>query len=163
MLLFAALAIAPSGLQAQRRQASAYGYNASYQSQVIRRIPRSADEHRFRSQRYFSDKGIFYQEVPRGYIIVPAPVGLRMDRLPRGAQKIGRGRDAIYFSQGNYYVQVPRSKVYEVIPNPNRRAAYGSGRNAPDRSRGYGDRYNNDRYPDRSRNDYRDDRDRSRK
>ena len=107
--------------QAPPRHAPAYGYHRnSPPEQVIRRMPRAAEEHRFRGQRFYSHQGIFYREVSRGFVITQAPVGLRVARLPRGAQKVGRGRDAYYFSQGNYYAQAPRSKVYEVIPEPGR-------------------------------------------
>lgn len=162
--VFAALAVAPASLFAQRgnsygRQAPpahapAYGYHAGNQNQVIKRLPRGAEEHRFRGQRLYSDRGIFYREARRGkgFVIVPAPVGLRVGRLPRGAQQIGRGRDAYYFAQGNYFARVARSNTYEVIPAPRRQGGYGYS------NRGYSDRGRDDRrYDDRRDDDRRDD------
>lgn len=160
LFVLAALAMSPAGLHAQRgyaygNRAPAYGYSTNHQ--VIRRLPRGAEEHRYRGQRLYSDQGIFYREARGGFIIVPAPVGLRVGRLPRGAQQIGRGRDAYYFAQGNYFAQVARSNVFEVIPAPRSGAACGpngqvySNRGYSDRE--YDDRRNDNRWEDDQRND----------
>ncbi len=146
MLAITLLTINPSELPAQRgndrgqaqhtspRNESAYGHRRAWPpEQVIRRLPRSTEEHAFRGQNFYSHRGIFYQEVPRGFVITRAPVGLRVARLPRGAQKVGRGRDAYYFSQGNFYMRLRGQKIYEVIPEPGR-----SGWRSPRGSRALG-------------------------
>lgn len=175
LLTFLTLSISASDLMAQRRgntgatcppAGQGYGYqnqgprgSSQYQNNrgrdgFVRNIPSSAQRHKMGRDVYFSHRGTYYQQVRRGYQIVPAPVGLRVRVLPRGARMIDNGRKPVFASRGSFFQYVPRYDVYEVIREPRGVDDRQYDRNEDrgrDRGRSDDYSYDNNRGPSRNR------------
>ena len=62
---------------------------------------------------YFVSQGVYYERRGRNYVVVKAPVGLRVAALPAGyvVKRVGPRR--YYFVGGTYYVK--RGNQFEVV------------------------------------------------
>ena len=149
MIMFGLIAftVSPTMVSAQRDYSyNSYGSNdyygnvystnsgkkykrAHYQGQFVRRLPQNAERFRMGQQKIYSKRGVFYKKVRRGYVVIPAPIGLHVKRVPNNARRIDIGRSTYYEANGTYYLDVPRRRYYEIVPRPTRRARQVSGRN----------------------------------
>jgi hypothetical protein len=71
-----------------------------------------------RDRHFFYRGGVFYDRGPRGYVVVTAPIGARVDVLPRGYRIIRHNRLRYYLFGGIYYRFLPRERVYVVVNAP---------------------------------------------
>lgn len=70
----------------------------------------------FGSLIYFFLEGIFYREVPTGYIVTPAPIGARIPVLPPAAALVTIGGKPYYTYSGIYYQRMKEG--YVVVQQP---------------------------------------------
>ena len=66
---------------------------------------------------FFFLDGIFYKKNPNGYVVTPAPIGVRVPALPPTAVIVNNNGRRVYSYSGVYYQQVPEG--YIVIQQPN--------------------------------------------
>jgi hypothetical protein len=67
---------------------------------------------------YFHHHGVFYKKGPKGYVVVRAPIGARLNVLPEGFVTVHVGKVPYYRYYGTYYVYDPDEKVYVVSELP---------------------------------------------
>ncbi|MEM1142876.1 MAG: DUF6515 family protein [Pseudomonadota bacterium] len=82
----------------------------------VGRLPGNPQALRFNSTNYAYHRGRFYVVTESGYQGVYPPVGIRVDDLPDGAQRVGRQADKTYLHQGVYYRRVVGG--YQVVSVP---------------------------------------------
>ncbi len=80
-------------------------------------IPTGAVNLRWNSQAYYYRNGAFYRAMGKGYVVVSAPIGIRVRTLPIGFSKMRiRNRNVFYYN-GTYYSKT-ESNEYEIINPP---------------------------------------------
>jgi len=67
---------------------------------------------------YYYYQGVFYEPNPYGYIVVGAPIGARVDRLPYGYASFGLGSRRYYHVNSTYYIYDDRDRDYIVVEKP---------------------------------------------
>lgn len=65
------------------------------------------------ADRYYYDEGIFYTGTPDHYVVVEAPVGVIVYRVPSGYERVVIDGDVYYTYRDVYYRHVRRG--YEVV------------------------------------------------
>lgn len=76
---------------------------------------------RIQHRRYFYFGGIFYQRLAvGGYVVVEAPVGAIVDRIPSCCEEMSMGRDMYYRMNNTYYRRIasrqyPNGFGFEVV------------------------------------------------
>lgn len=73
-----------------------YGYH-------VRNLPRQAVPVRFRGTLLHYHSGLFYRPFGNSYIIIQAPIGIHIRRLPRAWFRFVVGTRAYYYYYANYY------------------------------------------------------------
>jgi len=80
----------------------------------------------FRGLSLFFNNGVYYRPHEHGYRVVAAPIGVRINALPRGYAELYVGRMPYYYYCGTYYrnyggyyevVRPPVGALVESIPN----------------------------------------------
>ncbi|MGH7967221.1 MAG: DUF6515 family protein [Limisphaerales bacterium] len=66
---------------------------------------------------YYYDQGVFYENSPSGYVVVPPPVGAVVTSLPPGPEALAAGSQVYYYAGGSFYVQRPEGG-FVVEPTP---------------------------------------------
>ncbi|MDP4207228.1 MAG: DUF6515 family protein [Bacteroidota bacterium] len=93
---------------------------------VVSYAPAASVALNFRGLSFFFNNGVYYRPYERGYRVVGAPVGLRINALPRGCVELSVGRMPYYYYCGTYYrnyggyyevVRPPVGALVESIPN----------------------------------------------
>lgn len=79
-------------------------------------LPRGYSEVRVGRDRYYTQRGVFYQRGPRGYVVVRAPRGAILRTLPPHYTRIYVG-SAVYYRYGEVYYQ-PVRDGYVVVDAP---------------------------------------------
>ena len=79
-------------------------------------LPRGYAEVRAGRDRYYTQRGVFYQHGPHGYFVVRAPRGAFVRTLPPRYTRIYVGR-SIYYRYGDVYYQ-PMRDGYVVVDAP---------------------------------------------
>ena len=79
-------------------------------------LPRGYSEVRVGRDRYYTQRGVFYQRGPRGYVVVRAPRGAIIRTLPPHYTRIYVG-SAVYYRYGDVYYQ-PVRDGYVVVDAP---------------------------------------------
>ncbi|NNF26434.1 MAG: hypothetical protein HKN73_04320 [Gemmatimonadetes bacterium] len=69
-----------------------YGAGVSAGVHVVHHLPRGHVSFVYRGHRHYFDGGRFYRRQGRGYVVVAAPRGAFLPRLPRGGRSYRRGR-----------------------------------------------------------------------
>ena len=84
---------------------------------VVVTLPRDRARVLVGGREYFYSGGVFYKSAARGFEVVKAPVGARIQALPAGAVEVHVGIGPLFVYYGNYYRFDPAAKEY-VIVNP---------------------------------------------
>lgn len=79
-------------------------------------LPRGYSEVRVGRDRYYTQRGVFYQRGPRGYVVVRAPRGAIIRSLPPHYTRIYVG-STVYYRYGDVYYQ-PARNGYVVVDAP---------------------------------------------
>ena len=79
-------------------------------------LPRGYSEVRVGRDRYYTQRGVFYQRGPRGYVVVRAPRGAVIRSLPPHYTRIYVG-STVYYRYGDVYYQ-PARDGYVVVDAP---------------------------------------------
>jgi hypothetical protein len=80
-------------------------------------VPRNYTPVRYNNVDYYTHRGMFYQNTPRGYVVVRPPVGLRIATLPFGfARVILNG--GIFYRYNDIYYQAVAGGGYIVVNTP---------------------------------------------
>lgn len=90
----------------------------SAQGQFVRRIPKGAEKFKMAGKPFYMYEGIFYKPERKGYVIIPPPIGLRVKYVPRGARHLQIDRLDYYEINGTYYLDIPKKRYYEIVPEP---------------------------------------------
>lgn len=90
----------------------------SAQGQFVRRIPKNAEKFKMAGKPFYMYEGIFYKPERKGYVIIPPPIGLRVKYVPRGARHLQIDRLDYYEINGTYYLDIPKKRYYEIVPEP---------------------------------------------
>jgi len=86
---------------------------------VVRTLPVAAFRLTHAGAHYYYHGGLYYRPHSGGYIVVSAPVGLRIRTLPVGyARIVVTGRPYYYYSGVFYVQQVGGNDSYEVVTAP---------------------------------------------
>lgn len=75
-------------------------------------------EVRYRDNHYFFHRGEFYERRQEGYVVVTAPIGIRVNYLPRGYKIIRHRGIRFYLFGGIYYRYDPSARFYFVVKAP---------------------------------------------
>ena len=84
--------------------------------QSLRRLPWGARSVVVANETYLYYSGVYYRRFPRGYVVVPAPMGAVVDAPPPGYVLIKVRGAPYYYCDGIYYQQVPQG--YAVVEQP---------------------------------------------
>lgn len=80
-------------------------------------LPRGYTEVRVGHDRYYTQRGVFYQRGPRGYVVVRPPRGAIIRALPPHYTRIYVG-SSVYYRYGDvYYQQAPNGYVVVDAPS----------------------------------------------
>ena len=90
----------------------------SAEGQFIRRIPKDAEKFKMGSKPFYMYEGVFYKPQKKGYVIIPPPIGMRVKYVPRGARHLQIDGLDYYEMNGTYYLDIPRKRYYEIVPEP---------------------------------------------
>ena len=90
----------------------------SAEGQFIRRIPKNAEKFKMGGKPFYMYEGVFYKPQKRGYVIIPPPIGMRVKFVPRGARHLQIDGLDYYEMNGTYYLDIPRKRYYEIVPEP---------------------------------------------
>lgn len=85
---------------------------------AINVLPGKAIVMTHRNVPYYYISGTYYRKSGAGYVVAPAPIGLRVRSLPAGYCKVVVGPVAIFHFGGTFYKQL-NDNEYEVIAPPN--------------------------------------------
>ena len=68
------------------------------------------------NQNYYYDEGVYYQpkDDGEGYVVVEAPVGATVSKLPKDTEKIVVEGETYYYFGGTFYVK--EGNEYKVVP-----------------------------------------------
>ncbi len=68
------------------------------------------------NQNYYYDEGVYYEpkDDGEGYVVVEAPVGATVSKLPKEAEKITVEGETFYYFGGTYYQK--EGDKYKVVP-----------------------------------------------
>jgi len=80
-------------------------------------LPRGYAEVRVGRDRYYTNRGVFYQRGPHGYVVVRAPRGAVIRTLPPHYTRIYVG-PTVYYRYGDVYYQPVRDGYVVVDPPP---------------------------------------------
>ena len=80
---------------------------------IIKQIPAKHRVVKVGNRTYFVSSGVYYERQGRNYVVVQAPLGLRVAALPNGyvIKRVGSRR--YYFANGTYYIK--RGNEFEVV------------------------------------------------
>ncbi len=92
-----------------RRPASRY-----HRSEVIIVLPRDATRLKYSDGNYYYCRGRYYKHDPRGYVVIPAPVGAVISSLPEGHRTMIIDGVTYHEYDGVYYRGGPAG--YTVVP-----------------------------------------------
>jgi len=67
--------------------------------------------------RYYSD-GIFYQNSPNGYIVIAAPIGVRVKHIPSNHRVIFYQHRNYFNARGTWYIFDSHIQRYQVVKQP---------------------------------------------
>jgi len=70
----------------------------------------------FNTSDYFADNGIYYRYEKNKYRVVPAPVGYKVKKLPKGSQELTVDSVKYYYYYGSYYT--PEDGKFRVVEPP---------------------------------------------
>ncbi|MEL6251984.1 MAG: DUF6515 family protein [Bacteroidota bacterium] len=99
-----------------RNETSFKEYSA--EGQFIRRIPKGAEKFKMGGKPFYMYEGVFYKPQKKGYVIIPPPIGMRVKYVPRGARHMKIDGLDYYEMNGTYYLDIPRKRYYEIVPEP---------------------------------------------
>ncbi len=85
---------------------------------VVRTLPRGHKRAVLRGVPYHYHEGVFYRPGANGYVVVNAPLGFTLGRLPYGYLEIRIGHGSYYYHNGDYFRWDRRHQVYEVVSAP---------------------------------------------
>ena len=85
---------------------------------VRHRPPRRHRRLAVHGKRYVYHGGVFYRPRPRGYVVVPAPIGARVRAIPEVSVTIRVGRVTLHYAHGAFYRWAPRYRTYVVVRPP---------------------------------------------
>jgi hypothetical protein len=83
---------------------------------VITSAPSASISLNFRGLSLFFSNGVYYRPHANGYRIISAPIGIRINALPRGYAEVFVGNMPFYYYCGTYYRNV--GGYYEVVRPP---------------------------------------------
>ena len=83
---------------------------------LVRNVPVNSISLRFGGVSFVFHDGLYYRHVKQGYKVVRPPVGLRVNHLPAGYERLVMRGSTYYFAQGIYYVF--EDGAYRVIDEP---------------------------------------------
>ena len=132
LLSFMAIFLAVNEMNAQRRvvvktphrtvvrtpRAKVVYRNPAPAVRVVRTVPRTAVVVNYGGLRYHYSAGVYYRYYNGRYVVVSAPIGLRVRILPVGYRLIYVGPRAYYYYQGSYYIKVEGTDEYETVEAP---------------------------------------------
>ena len=84
----------------------------------IATIPRDHDRVFVRGRPYVVRGGVFYEQGPRGYVVVVAPLGAELRALPPYASVVRMGRMRYWYFHGAFYQWDGPRRVYVVVAPP---------------------------------------------
>jgi hypothetical protein len=93
---------------------------------VIASAPSACISLNFRGLSLFFSNGVYYRPHANGYRVVAAPIGIRINALPRGYVQFYVGNEPFFYYGGTYYrntggyyevVRPPVGALVESIPN----------------------------------------------
>ncbi|WP_341501875.1 DUF6515 family protein [Gallaecimonas sp. GXIMD4217] len=87
-------------------------------AQVVKVLPKKGVKISFRGSPYFFANGVFYRKGSGGYMVVTAPVGIRVTTLPAHARRLSHYPYPVYVVGSTYYRWHADARIYEVIAPP---------------------------------------------
>lgn len=96
---------------------NAYYWSRYHSGMRFDRLPLGYSTFSFAGVPYYYYQGVYFENAPAGYVVVPPPIGALAAALPPGAETIIVGPVTYYYAAGAFYVQEPRGFVV-VVPPP---------------------------------------------
>lgn len=90
---------------------------------TINALPSKAVVITHRNVPYYYNSGTYYRKSGAGYVVAPAPIGLRVRALPVGFRKIMVGPFIFFHFGGTFYKQY-KNNEYEVVAPPSGGVVY---------------------------------------
>lgn len=85
---------------------------------VLNSIPRKTKSFEFNDIEYFCHQGNFFLLDNEKYLLVEPPRGLKVKELCEGYERIIRGGAVVYYHNGNFYYQKPKTKGFSIVNGP---------------------------------------------
>ena len=86
---------------------------------VVKVLPKRHESFVIRNQRYYYHGGHYYAPRGRSFVVVTAPIGMRIGQLPSGYVSFGIGTSRYFFANSTYYRYDRKDDKYVVVPKPN--------------------------------------------
>tara|TARA_R110002020_G_scaffold97708_1_gene233132 strand:+ start:54136 stop:54687 length:552 start_codon:yes stop_codon:yes gene_type:complete len=87
-------------------------------------LPRAAVAVSFAGTRYYYGAGLYYRYYGGSYVLVSAPIGIRVGVLPVGYVTVWVNGVPYYYCQGTYYQKLDDKEAYEAVPPPTEALLY---------------------------------------
>ena len=86
---------------------------------VVTTIPADTKLIKYNNAGFYFRNGVFYKPLgAASFVVVRAPLGIRINALPPGHRKIVMGTAIYYYHYGTYYSKSPDAEEYEVVEPP---------------------------------------------
>lgn len=99
----------------ERRQT--YFWSDYHRDMHVDRLPDGYRRIGVRGHDFFYFGGVFYDNGPSGYVVVPPPMDAEIPELPPGAETVVVGNTIYYYVAGAFYLQQPDGG-FTVVPAP---------------------------------------------
>jgi hypothetical protein len=99
----------------ERRQT--YFWSDYHKDMHVDRLPDGYRRIGVRGHDYFYFGGVFYDNGPSGYVVVPPPMDAEIPELPPGEETVVVGNTIYYYVAGAFYLQQPDGG-FSVVPAP---------------------------------------------
>ncbi len=85
---------------------------------VVRTLPKTRVVVNYGGVRYYHSRGVYYRYHNGNYIIIAAPIGIRVNVLPIGYRVVVIGARTYYYYEGSYYIKIENTEKYQVVKAP---------------------------------------------
>ena len=83
---------------------------------TLRVLPRAARAVRFGRTSFYVANGVYYRKSATGFVIVKAPVGVRVTRLPAKRKRVIFGSATYYYAAGTFYQKQAGNYIVVAAP-----------------------------------------------
>ncbi|NLP58650.1 DUF6515 family protein [Lutibacter sp. B1] len=108
----------PRGTVVKARNPAVVYHKRVPAARVVKTVPRGAVVVNYSGLKYYYGAGVYYRYYNGNYMVIAAPIGIRVAVLPVGYTTIVVADSSYYYYQGNYYVKVDGTNEYEVVSPP---------------------------------------------